>query len=236
MQNMKKPTIVIVEDELDIQEMIALSLETANIKTLKAYDGREGFEICVNVQPDLVLIDWMMPGVNGIELLRRLRKDERTQNIPAIMLTAKIEIDNKAQGLDEGADDYITKPFSPKELISRINAVLRRADSDHQSSALSIADLSLDLESHSASISGQVLKMGAIEFKLLNFFLKNPDKVFSREQLLNNIWGSNVYIDERTVDVHIRRLRKVLSVDGHEKLVQTVHGAGYRFSEKFPKS
>ncbi len=229
---MSKATILIVEDEIDIQDMIALSIESAGLAALRANDGKEGFEVAIDQKPDLVLIDWMMPNVTGIELLRRLRKDERTQVIPAIMLTAKIEVDNKAQGLDEGADDYITKPFSPKELISRINAVLRRTDSSSSSNALSMSGLSLDLESHSAKINDQVLHMGAIEFKLLTFFLKNPNKVFSREQLLNNIWGSNVYIDERTVDVHIRRLRKALSIDEHEKLVQTVRGAGYRFSDK----
>lgn len=233
---MNTATILVIEDELDIQEMISLSLEAAGMKVITAANGKEGFELALDHKPDLLLIDWMMPEVNGIELLRRLRKDERTRAIPAIMLTAKTQVDNKAQGLDEGADDYMTKPFSPKELISRINAVLRRTTPDHQQSTLTLKGICIDVESHIVTINDEVISMGAIEFKLLNFFIKNPDKVFSREQLLDNIWGSNVYIDERTVDVHIRRLRKALSIDQHEKLVQTVRGAGYRFSEKLSKA
>jgi len=229
---MQTSRILIVEDETDIREMISLSLSAAGMATLAVENGKAGFENAVDESPDLILIDWMMPEVSGIELLRRLRKDERTQHIPIIMLTAKAEVDNKSQCLDEGADDYITKPFSPKELISRINAVIRRANNKSSVNALSISELSLDLKSHSASIAGQALNMSGTEFKLLHFFLENTDKVFSREQLLNNVWGSNVYIDERTIDVHIRRLRKVLSIKGHEKLVQTVRGVGYRFSEK----
>jgi two-component system phosphate regulon response regulator PhoB len=227
-------TILIVEDEPDIQDMIALALERAGFTTFKAVDGQEGFTCAIDKKPDLILVDWMMPVVNGIELLRRLRRDPRTADIPVIMLSAKAEVDNKSQGLDSGADDYLSKPFSPKELLSRIKAVLRRYDSRNHpaSSALQCRKLSLNPETHQVVINNQAVALGPTEFKLLHFFLTHPDKVYSREQLLDHVWGNNVYIDERTVDVHIRRLRKALSIDDHQELIQTVRGAGYRFSDK----
>jgi len=227
-------TILIVEDEDDIRDMIASALTLAHYRVLEAPDGQEGFSKAIDLKPDLILIDWMMPVVNGLELLRRLRRDERTREIPVIMLSAKAEIDNKTQGLDSGADDYLTKPFSPKELIARIKAVLRRHEGKQDTNAvLTIKMLVLDASSHVVSINGQTINLGPTEFKLLQFFMRHPDKVYSREQLLDQVWGNAVYIDERTVDVHIRRLRKALSIEGHEALIQTIRGSGYRFSDKF---
>jgi len=231
---MSAETILIVEDETDIQDMIALSLETAGYRVLRANDGQEGFALAIDQKPQLIVADWMMPVVNGLELLRRLRRDQRSADIPVIMLSAKTDVDNKTQGLDSGADDYLSKPFSPKELVSRIKAVLRRSESASSinTSILKIRKLSLDPETHQVSINNQAINLGPTEFKLLRFFLSHPDKVYSREQLLDHVWGNTVYIDERTVDVHIRRLRKALSIDNHEELIQTVRSAGYRFSEK----
>jgi len=229
---MQKPTILVVEDEDDIRDLIAHSLRTAGYSVLTAPDGQEGFALVIEHKPRLALVDWMMPQVNGLELLRRMKRDPRSADIPVIMLSAKTEVDNKAQGLDSGADDYLAKPFSPKELLSRIKAVLRRYEASVNSSTLTMRKLALDPESHHASISGQAIDLGPTEFKLLKFFLMHPEKVYSREQLLDQIWGNTVYIDERTVDVHIRRLRKALSIDGHEGLIQTIRGAGYRFSDK----
>lgn len=230
---MNNTSILIVEDEEDIQDVIALSLETKGFTTFRANDGLEGFTAAIDLQPSLILVDWMMPNVNGLELLRRLKRDQRTADIPVIMLSAKSEAGHKSQGLDEGADDYLSKPFSPKELVSRIKAVLRRIyPNASKQKIFKTKDLSLDLENHLVTIGERPLNMGPTEFKLLHFFLSHPNRVYSREQLLNNVWGSNVYLDERTVDVHIRRLRKALSIDQHEKLIQTVRGVGYRFSDK----
>ena len=229
----KANTILVVDDEEDIRDMIALSLKTAGYHVLCANDGQEGFSIAIDQKPQLIVVDWMMPVVNGLELLRRLRRDERTDEIPIIMLSAKAEVDNKTQGLDSGADDYLSKPFSPKELISRIKAVLRRYEGKQGSTLpLTVKNLTLDPSSHIVSIKGQAISLGPTEFKLLQFFMNHPDKVYSREQLLDHVWGNAVYIDERTVDVHIRRLRKALSIDNHDELIQTIRGAGYRFSNK----
>jgi two-component system phosphate regulon response regulator PhoB len=226
--------ILIVEDEDDIRDMIASSLKTARYEVLEARDGQEGFSKAIDLNPSLILIDWMMPVVNGLELLRRLRHDERTHEIPVIMLSAKADVDNKTQGLDSGADDYLTKPFSPKELISRIKAVLRRHEGKQEArSVVTAQKLTLDASSHIVSINKQQINLGPTEFRLLQFFMQHPDKVYSRAQLLDHVWGNAVYIDERTVDVHIRRLRKALSIDGHEALIQTIRGSGYRFSDKF---
>jgi two-component system phosphate regulon response regulator PhoB len=229
---MQKPTILVVEDEDDIRDLIAHSLRIAGYTVLTAHDGQEGFALVIEHKPRLALVDWMMPQVSGLELLRRMRHDPRSAGIPVIMLSAKVEVDNKAQGLDSGADDYLAKPFSPKELLSRIKAVLRRYEPAGHPSMLTMRKLVLDPEGHHVSISGQTVGLGPTEFKLLKFFLTHPEKVYSREQLLDHVWGNTVYIDERTVDVHIRRLRKALSIDGHEELIQTIRSAGYRFSDK----
>ena len=186
-------------------------------------------------KPDLVLLDWMLPGGSGIELARRLRRDEITTNLPIIMLTAKTSEDNKVQGLSEGVDDYVTKPFSPRELVARIKTVLRRVNGKQKDRVLRVFDLQLDPTSHRISIEDQPVEMGPTEFRLLKFFLLNQEKVFSRDHIQDSVWGGNVYLEERTIDVHIRRLRKALSsIDGatidYAKLIQTVRGAGYRFS------
>ena len=189
----------------------------------------------IDNKPDLVLLDWMLPGGSGIELARRLRGDEATTNIPIIMLTAKASEDNKVQGLSEGVDDYVTKPFSPRELVARIKTVLRRIDGKQKDKALRVFDLELDPTSHRITIEEQPIEMGPTEFRLLKFFLLNQERVFSRDHIQDSVWGGNVYLEERTIDVHIRRLRKALSsventaID-YTKLIQTVRGAGYRFS------
>ena len=189
----------------------------------------------IDNKPDLVLLDWMLPGGSGIELARRLRGDEATTNIPIIMLTAKASEDNKVQGLSEGVDDYVTKPFSPRELVARIKTVLRRIDGKQKDKPLRVFDLELDPTSHRITIEEQPIEMGPTEFRLLKFFLLNQERVFSRDHIQDSVWGGNVYLEERTIDVHIRRLRKALSsventaID-YTKLIQTVRGAGYRFS------
>jgi len=229
---MPEQTLLIIEDEEDIQELIAHGLSKAGFRLLNASNGREGFVLAVDHHPDLILLDWMMPEVNGIETLRRLRRDTRTANIPVIMLSAKTEVDNKSEGLDAGADDYLAKPFSPKELLSRVNAVLRRSGTQQQNGNLQAQQLILNPDSHVVTVSGETVDLGPTEFRLLQFFMQHPDRVYSRAQLLDQVWGNTVYIDERTVDVHIRRLRKALGKNEHDQLIQTVHGVGYRFSEK----
>lgn len=225
-------TILVVEDEEDIRELIAHGLSKAGFTLLKAANGREGFVLAVDHRPDLILLDWMMPEVNGIETLRRLRRDARTATIPVIMLSAKAEVDNKTEGLDAGADDYLAKPFSPKELVSRVNAVLRRSGEQQKNASLQVRQLILNPANHLVMVSGEKIDLGPTEFRLLHFFMQHTDRVYTRAQLLDQVWGSAVYIDERTVDVHIRRLRKALEKDDHSQLIQTVHGVGYRFSDK----
>ncbi|CAG0942241.1 partial Phosphate regulon transcriptional regulatory protein PhoB, partial [Candidatus Brocadiaceae bacterium] len=179
--------------------------------------------------PDLILLDWMLPGISGVEWARRLRKDSAYQNIAIILLTARGEEEDKVRGLEIGADDYMTKPFSPKELIARIRAVLRRTGK-LQGSTIVFGDLVLDTEQHRLTIGNKPLEVSPTEFRLIHFFMTHPDKVYSRSQLLDQVWGHSVYIEERTIDVHIRRLRKILAEHGREDLVQTVRGFGYRFS------
>lgn len=227
---MPKHRILIVDDEASIRDMLSLALEAAGFNVLQAENAQLGHAAIIDHQPDLVLLDWMMPGTTGLELLRRLKRDELTAQIPIIMLTAKAEEDHKIVGLDAGADDYIPKPFSPRELISRVNAVLRRIDRDALKEPISIGDLVFDPLSHRVSIAGETINLAPTEYRLLQFFLTHQERVYSRGQLLDYVWGGNVYLDERTVDVHIRRLRKAISVAGHENYVQTVRGAGYRFS------
>lgn len=228
-----QPCILIVDDEADIRDMVALNLGRQGFRVLQAEDGQQGFTAAVDHQPDLIILDWMMPTLNGIETLRRLRRDERTAKVPVIMLSAKAEVDNKIQGLDSGADDYLAKPFSPKELLSRIKAVLRRGETSASTDKLLRArDLVLDPASHQVTIAGANIALGPTEYNMLQFFMQHPERVYTREQLLDNVWGSTVYIDERTVDVHIRRLRKALEPGGHDAMIQTVRSAGYRFSVK----
>jgi len=183
--------------------------------------------------PDLILLDWMMPGISGVELASKLRQLNRTSRLPIIMLTARGEEEDKIRGLEAGADDYVTKPFSPKELIARINAVLRRTAEDNEGDTLETGAMKLDTIGHRVSINNQPLELGPTEFRLLHFFMTHKDRVFSRSQLLDQVWGDHVYIEERTVDVHIRRLRRALESFDCAKYIQTVRGSGYRFSEQF---
>lgn len=228
---MAQHTILIVDDEDAIREMISVALELAGFAWLEADNAQRAHSLIVDERPDLVLLDWMLPGTSGIELARRLKRDNVTQEIPIILLTAKADEDNKIQGLDAGADDYITKPFSTRELISRINAVLRRAQGD-KNKAIQVDGLLLDPVSHRITANEQPVEMGPTEYRLLEFFMTHQDRAYSRAQLLDQVWGGNVYVEDRTVDVHIRRLRKALTPFQYDHLVQTVRGTGYRFSTK----
>jgi len=224
-------TILIVDDEAPIREMIVVALEMAGYRCLEAGDSQQAHSLIVDHRPDLLLLDWMLPGTSGIELARRLKRDELTADIPIIMLTAKGEEDNKVQGLEVGADDYITKPFSPRELVARLRAVLRRVDADDGETPIEVGGLCLDPISQRVTIDGQPAEMGPTEYRLLKFFMTHQERAYTRGQLLDQVWGGNVYVEERTVDVHIRRLRKALGPNC-ESLVQTVRGTGYRFSTR----
>lgn len=228
---MSGKTVLIVDDEPAIREMIAVALEMADYECLEAADAREAHALIIDRQPDIILLDWMLPGTSGIELARRLKRDELTCDIPIIMLTAKGEEDNKIQGLEVGADDYITKPFSPRELVARLKAVLRRAGPSDSEGPIEVGGLLLDPVSHRVTIDGTPAEMGPTEYRLLQFFMTHQERAYTRGQLLDQVWGGNVYVEERTVDVHIRRLRKALG-EAYENLVQTVRGTGYRFSSK----
>ena len=228
---MSDTQILIVDDEDAIREMISVALELAGFSWLEADNAQDAHALIVDERPKLVLLDWMLPGTSGIELARRLKRDETTREIPIIMLTAKSEEDNKIQGLDAGADDYVTKPFSTRELISRINAVLRRTQGEKEK-AVRVDDLVLDPISHRITAKDTPVDMGPTEYRLLEFFMTHQDRAYSRAQLLDHVWGGNVYVEDRTVDVHIRRLRKALAPHQCDHLVQTVRGMGYRFSNK----
>ncbi|SEL27675.1 phosphate regulon transcriptional regulator PhoB [Halomonas daqiaonensis] len=228
---MTAKTVLIVDDEAPIREMIAVALEMADYRVLEADNAQDAHAMVVDHQPDLVLLDWMMPGTSGLELARRLKREEATAELPIIMLTAKGEEDNKIQGLEAGADDYITKPFSPRELVARLKAVLRRTTPRGVEDPVEVAGLLLDPVSHRVSIDGRSLEMGPTEYRLLQFFMTHQERAYTRGQLLDHVWGGNVYVEERTVDVHIRRLRKALG-EPHHQLIQTVRGTGYRFSAK----
>lgn len=229
---MRKTTLLIVEDEPAIRDMVRFALSREGYTLLEAGDVREA-RICIAENHiDLILMDWMLPDESGIELIRELKQNELDRKLPIIMLTAKAEEENKIRGLGVGADDYVTKPFSPKELDARIQAVLRRTAPDAQKFSIQIGDVLLEPDSHRVSVNGNPLTMGPTEFKLLHFFMKNPDRVYTRGQLLDLVWGRNVYIEERTIDVHIRRLRKVLTVENVQHLIQTVRSVGYRFSNR----
>jgi len=222
--------ILIVDDEDAIRQMIGLALSQAGYETIAAADAAQAQAQILRQTPDLILLDWMMPKVSGLEYARQLRREKLTAGIPIIMLTARTEEEDKVRGLDGGADDYITKPFSTRELLARIKALLRRARPHAAEVAIEADGLALDPATHRVTARGQTLDIGPTEFKLLHFFMTHPERVHSRERLLNGVWGDNVYIEERTVDVHIRRLRKALTASGHDRLIQTVRGTGYRFS------
>ncbi len=229
---MAKKTILVVDDEQSIRDMLTLALELNGYDCLLAENASEANDLIVNKRPDLVLLDWMMPGISGIELARRLRRDSNTKSIPVIMITAKSAQSNKIDGLETGVDDYVTKPFSTMELLARIKTVLRRSQQGDHEHTLFYKGLVLDPLAHRVSANGNAINLGPTEYRLLHFFMSHPERVFSREQLLDNVWGADVYIDNRTVDVHIRRLRKALSAYRLDQLIQTVRGAGYRFSKE----
>lgn len=230
MSNGKK--ILVIEDETAIGDMIKFALSGAGFDVESAATVQQGRVAIADNFPDLLLLDWMLPDLSGLEFARQLKKENVTQSLPIIMLTARGEEGDKIRGLETGADDYVTKPFSPKELIARIKAVLRRSASSQENDVLEMEGLQLDPVSHRVSALQGEIEMGPSEFRLLQFFMTHAERVYSRSQLLDLVWGSNVYIEERTVDVHIRRLRKALEPSSHDRLVQTVRGAGYRFSSR----
>jgi two-component system phosphate regulon response regulator PhoB len=223
------PKLLLVEDEAPVREMLKFALADEDFEILEAADAGEGFTLMQGERPDLILLDWMLPGMSGVEFARRVKKDAANRDIPIIMLTARAEEDDKVKGLQE-ADDYIIKPFSTRELKARILAVLRRVTPGGQLDLIQVNGLCLDPVGHKVTVQGELLDVGPTEFRLLHFFMAHPERVYTREQLLNNVWGQNVYVEERTVDVHIRRLRKALAVSGHDRHVQTVRTVGYRFS------
>lgn len=222
-------SILVVEDEEPIQILLSYNLEAEGYRVRHTDQGEDVQRLIGEERPDLIVLDWMLPGISGIEVCRLLRARPETRDIPIIMLTARAEEDDKVKGLQE-ADDYITKPFSTRELKARILAVLRRVTPGGQQDLIQVNGLCLDPVGHKVTVQGELLDMGPTEFRLLHFFMTHPERVYTREQLLNNVWGQNVYVEERTVDVHIRRLRKALAVSGHDRHVQTVRTVGYRFS------
>lgn len=230
MTDHKSKKVLIVDDEASIREMIATALTMAGFDYLEAANTREAHALIIDHKPDLILLDWMLPQMNGVEFVRRLKRDELSAEIPVIMITAKGDEDNKVQGLEAGADDYITKPFSPRELVARLKALLRRSNLLGNDHAIEIEGLALNPIEHRVTANGHSLEMGPTEFRLLQFFMTHQERAYSRTQLLDHVWGGSVYVEERTVDVHIRRLRKALGAT-HEHLVQTVRGTGYRFSK-----
>jgi two-component system phosphate regulon response regulator PhoB len=220
--------ILVVEDEPAIQELIAVNLEHAGHHVQRAYSASEADALIREVIPDLIVLDWMLPDLAGTALARKLRLDARSKDIPIIMLTARAQERDKVEGLDAGADDYVTKPFSPRELLARINAVLRRRAPQLTDDAVEVGGLCLDPAGHRVAANEKEIRLGPTEFKLLHFFMTHPARVYSRMQLLDQVWGDHVFVEERTVDVHIRRLRQALELSGHDRLIQTVRGAGYR--------
>lgn len=222
--------ILLVEDEPAIQELLAFNVTQCGYRAIPASDANAALALINRALPDLILLDWMLPGMSGVELARRLRADQRTHNIPIIMLTARTDERDKVLGLESGADDYITKPFSPRELMARIRAVLRRRAPQMSDELVRVEGLELSPVTHRVSAKGQNIDLGPTEFRLLHFFMTHVERVYSRAQLLDQVWGDHVFVEERTVDVHIRRLRQALEPSGFDSLVQTVRGSGYRFS------
>ncbi len=227
-----KANILIVEDESPILELLALNISQAGYNPLRAISAEHAEKLINEALPDIILLDWMLPGMSGIDFAKKLRSNALTKTIPIIMLTARSDELDKLKGLEVGADDYITKPFSPRELNARIKAVLRRKAPELTEDILKINGLELNPVSHRVTGNNKLLEMGPTEFRLLHFFMSNPERVYSRSQLLDKVWGSQIFIEDRTVDVHIRRLRNILTQSQHENLIQTVRGSGYRLSTK----
>ena len=230
--NNLQPTILIVEDEPPLVELISYNLEKAGFQAKIARDGDEAMLAVEEHKPDLVLLDWMLPYVSGIEICRRIRRNPDTRDLPIIILTARGEEDDRIRGLDAGADDYVVKPFSPSELVARVKAVLRRTRPAFDKDQLTYGDIAMDLTTHRVSRADAPVELGPTEFRLLRFLMEHPGRVFSREQLLDSVWGHDVYIEPRTVDVHIRRLRKAMNLPGTDDLIRTVRSAGYALDIK----
>lgn len=226
------PTILIVDDEPDIREVIRFALEGAGMRVLEAGHADDARRVLAAEAPDLLLLDWMLPGRSGLELAQQLKQGAKTRTLPIIMVSARGEEEDRIRGLETGADDYVTKPFSPRELVARVNAVLRRARTEEQAEKIEIGGLAIDHVSRRVSAHGQHIDIAPTEYRLLYFFMTHADRAFSRSQLLDQVWGDQVYVEERTVDVHVRRLRKALEASGHDGLLQTVRGVGYRLSDK----
>ena len=229
---MSTKQILIVEDERPIREMIAFGLRRAGFDVREAEDVRAARTQLADRRPDLVLVDWMLPDMSGLELTRQLKRDRETRELPVIMLTARAEEADKISGLEGGADDYVVKPFSPRELVARINAVLRRSALGGGGERVDYEGLVLDQTSHRVLVGDRTVPLGPTEYRMLEFFMTHPERVYTREQLLDRVWGGNVYVEERTIDVHIRRLRKALEDFGYDRMIQTVRGSGYRFSTR----
>jgi len=223
------PAILVVEDEPAIQELLAVNLRHAGFEVIRAGSAEEGEAAIRAAMPDVAILDWMLPGQSGVALAKKLRQDERTRELPIIMLTARVHEEDKIQGLEAGADDYVTKPFSPKELVARVRAVLRRRSPHLAGETVEVDGLALNPGTHRVTVGGQPLELGPTEFRLLFFFMTHPERVYTRAQLLDEVWGDHVFIEERTVDVHIRRLRAALEPSGRHERVETVRGTGYRF-------
>ena len=223
-------TILIVEDDPAIRELLIVNLEASAHRVIEAGSAEEAEQLIVHNLPDLILLDWMLPGRSGPQFAQRIRMVERTKDVPIIMLTARTDDQDRVTGLEIGADDYMVKPFSPRELIARIKAVLRRRKPQLTEDKVDVNGLVLDPVTHRVTAAGAAVNIGPTEFRLLHFFMTHPERVHSRSRLLDKVWGDHVFVEERTVDVHIRRLRSVLEVTGHDSLIQTVRGSGYRFS------
>ena len=225
------PLILIVEDEPPLVEMLKYNFESAGFRTSVATDGQEALFQAEELSPDLILLDWMLPEYSGIEICRKLRDRDATKSVPIIMLTARSEEDDRILGLNSGADDYVVKPFSPKELVARVQATLRRSQPGFAEDKLVYADLTMDLDAHKVFRSEMPIHLGPTEYRLLQVFMQRPTRVFSREQLLDRVWGRDIYVEERTVDVHIRRLRKALNENDRPNIIRTVRGGGYSLDE-----
>jgi two-component system phosphate regulon response regulator PhoB len=225
-------TILVVDDEPDIREVMRFALENADYRVIEAAHADEARKLLTNESPDLILLDWMLPGRSGLELAKQLKQSPKSRAVPIIMVSARGEEEDRIKGLDTGADDYIAKPFSPREMVARVKAVLRRAKTDEPADEIDIGGLRIDNISHRVSAEGRPVDIAPTEYRLLHFFMTHVDRAFSRSQLLDQVWGDQVYVEERTVDVHVRRLRKALETSGRDRLLQTVRGVGYRFSDK----
>ncbi len=225
-------TVLVVDDEPNIREVIRFALEGSAFRVLEAGHADEARRLIQSGEPDLILLDWMLPGRSGLELAQQLKQNSKTRTIPIIMVSARGEEEDRVRGLETGADDYIAKPFSPREMVARVNAVLRRSKPDQPADQIDIGGLRIDNLSHRVSVNGQRIEVAPTEYRLLHFLMSHAERAFSRSQLLDQVWGEQVYVEERTVDVHVRRLRKTLETTGHDHLLQTVRGVGYRFSDK----